>query len=423
MLPADGALRIAQASEAHGELRLRHNRADELYVVTGIEFTRDAFIPVSTSSAFTALHEGDDQHVGQWMHCATDLHIQFLQFLHRPGWCMPFDDFRRAVPGVHDPGGQPGLLITYAAGVDTELVDLGVPRYAGWYITRDGVTPLPVLVEPSVVGMTQLERTWPVKALGRSRVMVVGVGSIGGAAAEALANYGVGTIDLVDPDRFLWHNSVRHVLGDESVGAFKVNAMKRRLSARQPWTEVHPHRLDVTTNAHTIRDLLADTDLVLCCADGIGPRRVVSHLARRAAVPAVLACVLDDGAVGEVLRLRPAPNVGCLLCQRKYLELSEGIDPEAMQEREYGTGSAHRPMTAVGSDLHLIGQLAAKVAVATLLEIDHGDPTQLLPGDQAVVGLRPGGDLAAPYAVTRAATIDWFDIGRPRTECPTCNPG
>lgn len=40
----------------------------------------------------------------------------------------------------------------------------------------------------------------------------------------------------------------------------------------------------------------------LCCADGVAPRRSTSHLARRANTAAILACVLADGGIGEVIR-------------------------------------------------------------------------------------------------------------------------
>jgi hypothetical protein len=184
---------------------------------------------------------------------------------------------------------------------------------------------------------------------------------------------------------------------------------------------VHAHRLDVVANADQVRLILAEADIVLCAADGVAPRRVVSHLARRARKPAVLACVLEDGAVGEVIRLRPGPTQGCLLCLRAALMISGGIDPEAAQELGYGTGHVHRPMTAVGSDLHFIGDLAAKITVATELEA-RGAHDQRLPGDHAIVALRPKPGLAPPYDVAPAGKITWDVLPAPRADCPTCGP-
>jgi len=161
--------------------------------------------------------------------------------------------------------------------------------------------------------------------------------------------------------------------------------------------------------------------LIVCATDGVAPRRVVSHLARRAGRPAVLACVLEDGEIGEVLRLRPWPTAGCLLCQRQHLTASGMLDLEPGLDAPYGRGTAHRPMTAVAGDLHLVGQLAAKAAIATLLE-KVGYHEQLLPADQLVVGLRPGPDLPTPFDPSHVGALRWSSPGPPLPGCPTCEP-
>ncbi|MBX4378749.1 ThiF family adenylyltransferase, partial [Mycobacterium tuberculosis] len=76
--------------------------------------------------------------------------------------------------------------------------------------------------------------SWPLERLRANSVMLVGCGSLGSTAAEALAGYGVGRVELVDPDRFLWHNMLRHTLGPESVGRYKVSALKSHLNAGWP---------------------------------------------------------------------------------------------------------------------------------------------------------------------------------------------
>jgi hypothetical protein len=97
------------------------------------------------------------------------------------------------------------------------------------------------------------------------------------------------------------------------------------------------------------------------------------------------------------------------------------MDAEADQELDYGTGRVHQPMTATPPDLQLVGTLAAKTAVATLLETHHGDHTQQLPGEHAIVGLHPAGDLTPPYDLQHATSTLWTDLPPPRPECPTCH--
>lgn len=97
------------------------------------------------------------------------------------------------------------------------------------------------------------------------------------------------------------------------------------------------------------------------------------------------------------------------------------IDPEADQELPYGTGLAHKPMTAIPTDLHLVGNLAAKVAAATLLEGKHGKPFGL-PGEHAVIGLRAGQGLASPFDVAAVGEVTWHPVAAPRPNCVTCTP-
>jgi hypothetical protein len=180
-------------------------------------------------------------------------------------------------------------------------------------------------------------------------------------------------------------------------------------------------RLNVITDAHRIRPLLDATDVVVCAADGVSPRRVVSHLARRSNTTAIMACVLLDGAVGEVLRLRPWPGHGCLLCQRQKLVNDGVLDPEPLLDRPYGAGDRHLPMTAVGSDLQIVGQLAAKLAVATVLEA-HGHSDQVIRDEYAIIGLRPNGSTARygpPFDVA-AGELRWLVPHPSLPDCPTC---
>jgi hypothetical protein len=125
-----------------------------------------------------------------------------------------------------------------------------------------------------------------------------------------------------------------------------------------------------------------------------------------------------DGAFGEILRLRPWPGRGCLLCQRAFLTSTGRMDPEPALDSAYGTGTSHRPMTAVGTDLVMVGQLAAKVAVATLLE-QAGHSDQRIELDWALLGLRR--DRSAPDLFElHPGEVRWLPQVESRPDCPTC---
>ncbi len=422
VVPADGARRMRAAVATRGEIGMTHHRADDVYVVTKFrDGPAGARLPVEVSRSQESLRRTETVvYVGAWQRADLQAQIYHYMLVRRPGKCISADDLVALVPGLRKPRSNERLLVVAhcpeAAELDPPSV---IEEFAGWDVTAEQAVPVDLVVEPDEHGLVQLEGHWPVEALRGKAVLVVGTGSLGSAAAAALAGYGVGRLDLLDPDRLLWHNTVRHVLGDRDIGRHKPDALAERLRERWPGLDARSHVLDVVGHADQVRGLLPEVDAVLCAADGVAPRRVISHLARRAGRDAVLTSILDNGALGEVLRLRRAPDHGCLLCRRADLYDASRLEPERAQERGYGDGNPHLPMTAVGPDIALVGQLAAKVAVASVLERD-GHFDQRLPGEHAVVGLRLRGPYASPYDVARTGEVRWHPATPPRAGCVTC---
>jgi len=137
-------------------------------------------------------------------------------------------------------------------------------------------------------------------------------------------------------------------------------------------------------------------------------------------VPVILACVLEDGAIGEVICVRPGVTA-CLLCARERLRDAGIVDPEPMLDFGYGTDFRHMPMTAVGGDLDLVAKFAARALVSTLL-VSAGYLRERLPGEHAVLGLRPQLDREpeAPFDVERALDVSWHALGELKADCPSC---
>jgi molybdopterin/thiamine biosynthesis adenylyltransferase len=310
--------------------------------------------------------------------------------------------------------------------VDRAMVVIVVSReelgssWSAWWLFEGFAFPARfAMVDDEFRPIDFIRDVWPVQELSGVLVTVVGVGSIGSTAVEALASNGIGRVALVDHDRLLQHNLARHRLAHSDLGRFKVRAMGDHLVERYPGVEVESYPLDVIADADVMRPLFARSDAILCASDGVASRRVVNHLARRAGVPVVFAAALEDGAFGEVIRVRP--RSGCLLCLRTWLEETETFDPEPGLDLEYGTGTLHRPMTASPADLALVGELAAKAVLGTVLEA-RGRWSQRLPGDWAIVGLQPTPDMPAPFDISRAGDVRWHPMPSRREDCPTCAP-
>lgn len=414
MIPRAGLNRVAGWA-SWGFLHLRVDPQGMVAVVVGVTDKMRESYSVDTWSTRHYLRYADKvDSGGVWYHVTADLQ-DLHQALLRRGGVAPVGVVRDAVQqGWRAPGPHPLPVLGVT---DTGQ---GQALWCCWWVSDTVAWPGVVeIVADDYDPIEQLRADdWPVDALADCRVVVIGTGSIGGFAADCLASYGVPAIDLVDYDIVQQHNLPRHLATDRDLGRAKVDAIGERLRERWPRLEVRSLQLDVISQADVVRPMLDDAAIVLAAPDGIAARRAANHLAWRARLPIVLACVLDGGTVGEVLRLRP-PG-GCLLCHRAALVAREAIDVEAMLDRPYGDGTRHLPMTAPGGDLRLVGELAAKAAVATLLEHRGGYLAQRLPGDQAVIGLQPPADLPSPFDVRHAGEVCWRPVASPRPSCPTC---
>jgi hypothetical protein len=130
--------------------------------------------------------------------------------------------------------------------------------------------------------------------------------------------------------------------------------------------------------------------------------------------------VLEDGRLGEVIRVRPGVTA-CLLCSREQLATDGVLNPEPSLDLGYGEGRRHLPMTAVGGDLDIVGRVAARAVVSTLFE-DDGFLGERLPADHGVIGLRPALDWEPeePFDVERTLAVTWHPLGPPSPDCPSC---
>ena len=108
------------------------------------------------------------------------------------------------------------------------------------------------------------------EALKDSRVLIVGLGGLGGAASQYLASAGGGNLTL---------------LGDATVGQPKVE------SARDALTRINPHIAITPVNAllddAELAALIAEHDLVLDCTDNVAVRNQLNAGCFAAKVPLV----------------------------------------------------------------------------------------------------------------------------------------
>jgi molybdopterin/thiamine biosynthesis adenylyltransferase len=152
--------------------------------------------------------------------------------------------------------------------------------------------------------------------LAASRVLIVGLGGLGAAAAQYLAAAGAGTLVLNDFDRVDATNLQRQPLYKESdLGQPKVQAAARALSQldRNVALELRDARLEGAALAAEV----AAASVVLDCSDNFGTRFAVNRAAVTAKVPLVSAAAAGwDGLLAAFdPRIATSPCYACAFAE------------------------------------------------------------------------------------------------------------
>ena len=149
------------------------------------------------------------------------------------------------------------------------------------------------------------------RALHRSKVLVVGTGGLGAAAALYLAAAGVGMLGLVDFDAVELSNLQRQVLyttGD--VGRPKLEAARERLEGLNPGTTVVSHAGPL--DASNALQILRDYDLVLDGTDNFPTRYLVNDASVLLGKPNVYGSIYRFEGQVSVFDARRGPCYRCL---------------------------------------------------------------------------------------------------------------
>lgn len=124
------------------------------------------------------------------------------------------------------------------------------------------------------------------EALGRARVLCVGIGGLGAPAAMYLAASGVGTIGLVDGDQIEISNLQRQILfGESDVGDDKVEVAYRRLSDMNSTIKIEPHPFHI--GAENVLELFRRYDLILDGTDNFSTKFLINDAALKLGLPVV----------------------------------------------------------------------------------------------------------------------------------------
>ncbi len=139
-------------------------------------------------------------------------------------------------------------------------------------------------------------------ALLKSRVIVVGLGGLGGAVVEILARIGIGTLDLIDGDTFEESNLNRQFLSmPKLLAKSKAESAAQRIKKINPSLAVnmHPQFIDEKNGL----GFLNQADVIADCLDNVKVRFIVERVCKETGLPLVSAAAA--GASGHVTTIFP----------------------------------------------------------------------------------------------------------------------
>ena len=120
-----------------------------------------------------------------------------------------------------------------------------------------------------------------------SRVIVFGLGGVGGAAAEALARAGVGTLGIVDKDTVDITNLNRQIIAtDKTVGMNKTDALAERLVTINPDLKINKYNLFYLPETAEEIDL-SEYDFVVDCIDNVTAKLELIERCEKLGVPII----------------------------------------------------------------------------------------------------------------------------------------
>jgi adenylyltransferase/sulfurtransferase len=149
------------------------------------------------------------------------------------------------------------------------------------------------------------------EALINSRVLLIGVGGLGCAAAQYLVAAGIGKLTIVDDDIVETTNLQRQVLHFEnSVGAKKVNSACHTLRQLNRFVDIVP--IDERLSKDQLQPLVKEHDLVLDCSDNLATRNLLNDVCYGLKIPLISGAAIRME--GQVFCVVPSLRSACYRC-------------------------------------------------------------------------------------------------------------
>ncbi len=164
--------------------------------------------------------------------------------------------------------------------------------------------------------------------LAEKKVLLVGLGGVGSAAAPYLVSSGLGHLTLVDFDQISLSNLPRQLLyQDADLGLAKVAVAEQKLQRVNPACSLHCWHEQVT--ADSLVNRLAEFDLVLDCTDNLRSRQQLQRACYQQQKPLLTAAAVRlEGQISYFPVSATGPCYCCYssaLTEQEFSCLDQGV--------------------------------------------------------------------------------------------------
>ncbi|MFC1846875.1 ThiF family adenylyltransferase [Chloroflexota bacterium] len=102
----------------------------------------------------------------------------------------------------------------------------------------------------------------------QASVLIVGVGAVGGIIAEILARSGIGSFTLIDPDKYEWSNSNRHIgWYTDTLGKYKSDVIKNDILRINPEANIKAYTKKLSFGE--IKEHINTNSIIIAAADDL----------------------------------------------------------------------------------------------------------------------------------------------------------
>lgn len=206
--------------------------------------------------------------------------------------------------------------------------------------------------------------------LKNAKVILLGCGSLGSHVANMLAQSGVGSLTLVDPECLDYSNVGRHILGVNSVNKSKAEELKCYLSEHYPHSSFQAYACSVEKLSSKDKDFFADAALIISCiaepaVDLSFNAWYMDNLIR---LPIVYGWIGTKGCTGIALALNSSgPSLSCFIePDGAFKKQSVEFDDDGALQAEPGCGTMFQPYGPLTTNqvALLVGRLSLDLITA-----------------------------------------------------------